>query len=50
VWYDDIIVKIAWIRLGEEDEHGWAGSGEDMCFKSDPWDPRSYPCWEVTFG
>lgn len=49
--YDDITVKIAWIRLGtEEDGPGWAGRYDEMCYKSTPFDPRSYPCWEVSFG
>lgn len=49
--YDDMSVKLVWIRLGEEEDGpGWAGSYDEMCYVSDPFDPRSYPAWEVTFG
>jgi hypothetical protein len=51
MFYDDMTVKLVWIRLGdEEDGPGWAGRYDEMCYKADPFDPRSYPCWEVTFG
>jgi hypothetical protein len=48
--YECIEAKISWIRLGEEDEHGWAGSGDDMCYRTTADDPRSFPCWEISLG
>ena len=50
--YDDIIVanEPVPLRPGEPDETGWAGSGADTWWRTEPDHPKAVLYWSITNG
>lgn len=44
----DVTVEPLHLRPGNEDEHGWAGSGADTWWRCEADDPLAVAYWQVT--